>query len=421
MAKDTPSVGEAYEQARQFTKERSSSFYYPFAVLPGEKRNAIYAAYSFAGTVDDAVDEAGSEAERAARLAEARELLDQAYAGKEDSWIGVALGDAVRHFAIPREHFDELVRGMEQDLRQSRYGTWEELEQYCYRAASVIGLITVEVFGYDRAQPDLVKEAAIDMGKALQVTNIMRDVEEDAERGPDLSCTGGFGVARGERGCDQSRGDVGEHAAADDDVRPARTGVVRQRRAADPVVEWAAQPDVLQRTERRLQDDPGPDRGSGLRRLRGAGAAFEAGGVRDVAAAMAQRRVAARPVAVTPGTALREATPEAPVVVVGGGLAGLSAALDLAEAGVPTTLVERRPFVGGKAYSFHDPVNGVELDNGQHIYLRCCPAYIGLLDRLGLRGSMRLQEQLRVPVVDPSSQQMSAIEASAGLPARCTW
>lgn len=182
MAADTPSVGEAYERARQFTKERSSSFYYPFAVLPGEKRNAIYAAYSFAGTVDDAVDEAGSEAERAARLDEARELLDQAYAGKGDSWIGVGLGDAVRRFAIPREHFDELVMGMEQDLRQSRYGTWEELEQYCYRAASVIGLITVEVFGYDRAQPDLVREAAIDMGKALQITNIMRDVEEDAER-----------------------------------------------------------------------------------------------------------------------------------------------------------------------------------------------------------------------------------------------
>ena len=83
------------------------------------------------------------------------------------------------------------------------------------------------------------------------------------------------------------------------------------------------------------------------------------------------------------------------MVVVGGGLAGLSAALDLAEAGVPTTLVERRPFVGGKAYSFHDSVNGVELDNGQHIYLRCCTAYIALLDRLGLRGSMRLQEQQR--------------------------
>ena len=100
--------------------------------------------------------------------------------------------------------------------------------------------------------------------------------------------------------------------------------------------------------------------------------------------------------------------------MVGGGLAGLTAALDLAEAGVATTLVERRPFVGGKTYSFDD--GGVELDNGQHIYLRCCTAYLDLIDRLGLNDCVRTQPRLRVPVLDPASGRISPI-AGGPLPA----
>lgn len=182
MVVTASTLAEAYETARRYTKQRSSSFYYPFAVLPREKRQAVYAAYGFAGHVDDAVDEAGTADERATRLDEARALLDRAYAGDGDEWIAVALGDAVQRYAIPRQHFDELVAGMAQDLEQTRYATWAELDAYCYRAASVIGLITIEIFGYDGRHAALAHEAAVDMGKALQVTNIMRDVQEDAER-----------------------------------------------------------------------------------------------------------------------------------------------------------------------------------------------------------------------------------------------
>lgn len=178
-------ISAAYERAQAFTKQRSSSFYYPFAVLPREKRNAVYAAYSFAGTVDDAVDGAGTDDERRQRLIEAGSVLDRAYAGDLSDggdWIAAALGDTVQRYPIPRKHFEELVAGMEQDLSQTRYATWDELNGYCYRAASVIGLITIEIFGYDRSQWNRVQESAIDMGKALQITNIMRDVQEDAER-----------------------------------------------------------------------------------------------------------------------------------------------------------------------------------------------------------------------------------------------
>ena len=106
--------------------------------------------------------------------------------------------------------------------------------------------------------------------------------------------------------------------------------------------------------------------------------------------------------------------PAAPagVVVVGGGLAGLTCALDLAEIGLPTTLVEQRPFVGGKTFSFHDARSGQELDNGQHVYLRCCTAYIDLLERLGLTPLVRIQPRLRVPVIDPATGRRSDIASS---------
>ena len=123
----------------------------------------------------------------------------------------------------------------------------------------------------------------------------------------------------------------------------------------------------------------------------------------------------------------------APIAVVGGGLAGLTAALDLAEAGRAVSLFERRPFAGGKAYSFTDPAHGVTLDNGQHITMRCCTAFQALLERLGRTDLVRYQDGLEVAVVDPtvqrgSGRQVSVLRASKphapqrfGLPSFPQW
>lgn len=179
---------EAYERARSFAKVRATNFYYAFSSLPRSKRDAIYAAYAFAGTVDDAVDDAGSDASRFDRLRQARTTLDVAYRDQFDAeldseWLTVALRSAVDRYAIPKTYFLELIAGMEQDIHQTRFETYADLELYCYRAAAVIGLISIEIFGYDGTRRDLAIEAATDMGKALQITNIMRDVKEDAARG----------------------------------------------------------------------------------------------------------------------------------------------------------------------------------------------------------------------------------------------
>ncbi|MDE2966367.1 MAG: squalene/phytoene synthase family protein [Chloroflexota bacterium] len=180
-----PSVAEAYDECQAFTRRRATNFYIAFSALPKDKRQAIYAAYAYAGTVDDAVDDAGTQDERTAALSQAHDLLHAAYSGgeAEPGWLTAGLADAIQRYDIPRDHFEELVRGMEHDLTYTRYESWADLEQYCYRAASVIGLICICIFGYDRSQAELAISSAVAMGKALQITNIMRDVKEDAERG----------------------------------------------------------------------------------------------------------------------------------------------------------------------------------------------------------------------------------------------
>ena len=183
----TLSIDAAYARCRAYTRERATNFYYAFRSLPPARRRAIYAVYAFAGWVDDVVDDGDAAAARERGLAAARALLDRVYGGGSaedgaDAWLPLALGDAVRRFAIPRASFDGLVAGMAQDLTQTRYATFDYLDAYCYRAASVIGLICVEIFGYDRSRRALALEAAIDMGKALQLTNILRDVAEDLRR-----------------------------------------------------------------------------------------------------------------------------------------------------------------------------------------------------------------------------------------------
>ena len=180
-----PQVADAYRECQSFTRKRATNFFIAFSALPQHKRRAIYAAYAFAGTVDDAVDDAGSQEQRAQALHRAHGLLHAAYNGgdADPAWLARGLADSIDRFDIPREHFEELVLGMEHDLTFTRYETWSELEQYCYRAASVIGLICICIFGYDRSQTQLAIDSAVAMGKALQITNIMRDVKEDAERG----------------------------------------------------------------------------------------------------------------------------------------------------------------------------------------------------------------------------------------------
>lgn len=172
---------ESYRYAEKITRARAKNFYYAFWFLPPERRRSIFAVYTFSRRADDAVDSAGTEEADATR---ARHELDflRSFLGATppDDPLVPALKDTMERYSIPPAPFDELLLGMEMDLVKKSYETFDELFDYCYRAASVIGLISIEIFGYQgREAPDL----AVKLGVAMQLTNILRDVEEDKARG----------------------------------------------------------------------------------------------------------------------------------------------------------------------------------------------------------------------------------------------
>jgi phytoene synthase len=170
----------AYRHCQALTKREAKNFYYGFMLLPARQRHAIYAAYAFARECDDIVDAGLPVDEASARLAAQREMLDRCLAGSPQGPVFLALADAVRRHGIPHEYFYRLIEGVEADLTVHRYATFEDLKRYCYLVASVVGLISIEIFGYEGGE--VARGHAADLGIALQLTNILRDIQEDLQR-----------------------------------------------------------------------------------------------------------------------------------------------------------------------------------------------------------------------------------------------
>lgn len=168
-----------YERCAQVTRRSRSSFYYAFILLPPERRRALHAVYAFCRFVDDIADDEAIR-EPAQLLRRWREELDRVYSGVPTRALSRALADSARRFSIPRNLFEEIIAGVEMDLTRKRYATFEELRPYCYRVASALGLICIEIFSYRNPSAKIYAE---NLGLALQLTNILRDVREDAERG----------------------------------------------------------------------------------------------------------------------------------------------------------------------------------------------------------------------------------------------
>jgi 15-cis-phytoene synthase len=163
------------------TRRSGSNFYYSFLFLPRRKRHAIYALYAFCRTVDDTVDQgASTPTEQRRLLADWRLELARAYDGRPTQPIAQHLAEVVRAFPIQRQHLEAILDGVEMDIDRRRYATFDELYEYCYRVAAAVGLCCIEIFGYSDPR---ARDYAVNLGVALQLTNILRDLRTDAERG----------------------------------------------------------------------------------------------------------------------------------------------------------------------------------------------------------------------------------------------
>ena len=170
------------QQSRAITRKSASNLALAFVLLPKSKRDGMSALYAFCRKVDDvADDETAPVGQRREQLAAWRADVRRACGGEAPEFaVNRELRPVIQRHQLPFELFDELIKGVEMDLDIKRYDNYEQLELYCYRVASVVGLLSIEIFGYQNAR---CRDYAVFLGKALQLTNILRDVRADADRG----------------------------------------------------------------------------------------------------------------------------------------------------------------------------------------------------------------------------------------------
>jgi squalene synthase HpnD len=454
-------VRAAYQRCELITKSQARNFSYGIRLLPADKRGALSAVYAFARRVDDIGDGSLPAADKLAALTAARSSVTALGRPGGRDFAGdpvlVALADAVGRFAIPLGAFGELIDGCEADVLGTRYGTFGDLEHYCRCVAGSIGRLSLGIFGcQDTAVAAPLADA---LGVALQLTNILRDIREDfgtgrvylpaedlerfgavlvpdgtsnlpadsrledvirfeAERARGWYATGlqlmplldrrsaasagamagiyfrllahisaspaaalqrRLSLSTGEKVMVAARALAGRNPGA---ARPARAPA---RAAAGPAG----------RAERSAADGAIPVLAEGAIPALGDGAipAPGGGGMSD-----SHSGTVTVPRSSGPGAA-GDGRPARRVVVIGGGLAGITAAIALRESGIDVTLFEARPRLGGATSSFSR--DGLMIDNGQHVFLRCCSAYRGLLARLGMTGSATIQDRFDITVLSP--------------------
>lgn len=179
------SLAASKEACREMTRHHATTFYFASHVLPAQKRSDAYAVYAFCRHVDDQVDLAPDESARLRALADLEHLLHAAYGREEPGHMSAKLPwlasfrETIRRRSIPQDYFEDLIAGVEMDRGRVRIKNWEELDKYCYHVASVVGLIMVHVL--TEPAPELLIPAR-DLGTAMQLTNILRDIHEDWQR-----------------------------------------------------------------------------------------------------------------------------------------------------------------------------------------------------------------------------------------------
>jgi len=376
------------------TQSSKSNLALSFAALPEAERRAMSIFYAFCRVVDDVADSTELPPEEKRRqLGQWREEIRRAYLDTPRTPLGRELAQIIRQYLIAPTPLEEILNGVEMDITISRYPSFAQLDQYCYRVASAVGLVSIDIFGCRHAR---TRDYAVALGMAFQLTNILRDVKKDASFGriylpqDELAA---FGVTES----DIMEGRFNEkmrqlfrfqhHRARHYFAKAHRLMVPSDRPkllAAEIMRE--VYEGLLNEIERRNFDVmSSPVKLSKLEKAR---LVFRA--------KTREQRAPARPPA------------PKKVVVLGAGYAGLAAAAELILRGHDVTLLESRALLGGRAHSFVDSKSGQMLDNGQHILMGCYHETLALLRQLGVIDRLYSPPTLQVPFVSEKGSSVLA-------------
>jgi squalene synthase HpnD len=400
VATPPPETPSPLPGSEAITQSSGSNLALSFAALPAPERRAMSIFYAFCRVVDDVADSTELPVEEKRRqLGQWREEIRRAYLDKPLTPLGQELAQIIRTYLIAPTPLEEILNGVEMDLSVSRYPNFALLDQYCYRVASAVGLVSIDIFG---CRDPRSRDYAVALGMAFQLTNILRDVKKDASFGRiylPLDEMEAFHVTEAEivegRWSERMRQlfRFQHHRARHYFAKAHRLMVPSDRpKLIAAEIMRGVYEGLLNEIERRRFDVM-------TKEVR----------LSKLAKIWLWRRTQAE-------EKRAPARPPAPkkVVVLGAGYAGLAAATELLLRGHDVTLVEARALLGGRAHSFPDAKTGQLLDNGQHIFMGCYHETLDLLRQLGVDDRLYSPPRLAVPFL--STHGRSSLAATLPAP-----
>lgn len=377
---------ETEESSKAITQKSGSNLAFSFISLPKEKQRAMSSFYAFCRIADDIVDEKTIPVEeRSKRINAWRSEIEACYHGTPTTSLGKELQILIKRWLIPPEPFFEILAGVEMDLTKSRYADFAELEQYCYRVASAVGLVSIEIFEYENPK---AREYAVALGMAFQLTNILRDI--------------GYDLAEYDR-VYVPQDELQKFGLTEDDLRSVETTPARQRflhmqyHRACHYFHKAARLFPHESRANFIASEVMTEIYYGLlQKLKRKG--FPIGSVPNRLTKL--EKIWHLLKAYCRGGALINNTYQLPprkIAVFGGGFSGMSAALHLSREGHEVHLHEAKAYIGGRAHSFTEPKYGLHLDNGQHIMMGCYHHCMEMVDLLHAGDRLDCLDAMAVP------------------------
>ncbi|MGE9295998.1 MAG: hydroxysqualene dehydroxylase HpnE [Puniceicoccales bacterium] len=396
----TPAVDSP--EAKQARKQ--SNLAYTFVSLDRDRRDAMSVFYDFCRVVDDIADDPErSDEDKARQLGAWRKEIIACYEGAEKLSLAAEMAPVIKRFNVRQEDLLAIVDGVSMDIGNRRYETFDDLRKYCFGVASAVGLVSVRIFGC--THPD-IDEYAETLGYALQFTNILRDVVEDyRDMGrvylPQAELRA-FGVKESDFSDPANNENCRRlfrlcHYRCKHFFNKARRLLPASERGnlKAALIMGAFYEDILDKIA--------------ARDFRLTGERVRLPKQRKVQLVIQTLRGLKRPLPVrtAPGKA----------AVWGGGIAGITAAIELGQQGFTPVLLESKAYLGGRSHSLTDAPSGLRLDNGQHIVMGCYETFLQLVDRIGVEHKFTKQERLRVPYVSDGGEwsELAAKEIPAPL------